>query len=64
MNLFAGQEWKQRHREQICEHRGERRECGMNWEKGTDMYTPPCVKRASLAAQLVKNPPALWGTWV
>ena len=27
MNLFAGQEWKQRLREQICEHRGERGEC-------------------------------------
>ena len=22
-NLFAGQQWRRRHREQICEHRGE-----------------------------------------
>ena len=36
----------------------------VNWEKGTDIYTPPGMKRASLVAQLVKNPPAMWETWV
>ena len=29
MNLFAGQQWRYRHKEQTCGHRGERRE----WDK-------------------------------
>ena len=34
---------------------------GTAWSGGLGVITP---KRASLAAQLVKNPPAVWETWV
>ena len=28
------------------------------------LYTYVCLSEASLIAQLVKNPPAMWETWV
>ena len=36
----------------------------MNWEVGIDIYTLLGIDGASLVAQLVKNPPALWETSV
>ena len=34
MNLFAGQQWRRRHREQICEHRVGRR----GWDKWREQH--------------------------
>ena len=38
---------------------GGKREAGANWEISIDTYTLPCVKQASLVAQMVKNLPAV-----
>ena len=43
MNVFAGQEWRHRYREQACGYSGGRREqdeCSIN------IYNLPCVKQA------------------
>ena len=43
MNLFAGQKYRHRCRDWICEHsRG--REGWMNRERSIDIYTLPCLK--------------------
>ena len=47
MNLFAGQEKRYRHREQVGGRGGEEVGGGMNWETGTDIHTVPCSKIAS-----------------
>ena len=39
MSLFAGQQWRRRHRQQTCGHSGERR----GWDK-FEKYTLPDVK--------------------
>ena len=44
MNLFAGQEWRHRHREQTL-HTVREAEGGMNRDSSTDIYTLPCVKQ-------------------
>ena len=41
MNPFPGQEYTGRHREENGHWGGS----GMNWEIGTDIYLPPCVKQ-------------------
>ena len=43
MNLFAGQQWRCRHREQTCGHRGEG-EDGTNSKSSIETYTSPHVK--------------------
>ena len=43
VNLFAGQEWRHRHREWTCGHGGEG-EGGTNRETGTDVCSLPRVK--------------------
>lgn len=42
MNLFAGQKWEHRRREQTCGCRGEG-EGGINRESIIDSHTLPCV---------------------
>ena len=39
MNLFAGQKWRHRCREQTYGHQGRKEWVGMNWEIGIDIYT-------------------------
>ena len=34
------------------------------WEFGIDIYTLLHIKWTSLVAQMVKNPPAMWETWI
>ena len=43
MNLFAGQEERQRYREWTSGHREVRGDSGTNWESSVDIYTLPCV---------------------
>ena len=44
MNLFAGQQWRCRHREPTCGHsRGG--EGGMDWKSNTETYTLQYVKQ-------------------
>ena len=43
MNLFAEQQWRCRHKEQICGHREGKG--GTNWESNMETYTLPYVKR-------------------
>ena len=44
MNLFAGQQWRCRHREQTCGHRRWEGEGGMNGETNMETYTLPYIK--------------------
>ena len=45
MNLFAGQQWRCRQREQTMDAgRGEEREGGTNGERSMEAYTLPFVK--------------------
>ena len=44
INLFAGQEYRYKHREQTCRHSGGR-EGGTNREGSTEIYTLPHVKQ-------------------
>ena len=46
MNLFAGQEWRFRHREQTYGHggRGEEGESGMSGQRSMEAYILPYVK--------------------
>ena len=44
MDLFAGQQWRHRHRKQTCGHSGEG-EDGVDWENSTETYTLPYVKQ-------------------
>ena len=46
INLFAGWEWRCRHREQIYRHSGERGG-ETNEEYSIDIYTLPCVKQTA-----------------
>ena len=39
MNLFAGQQWRRRHREQTCEHGGEKGDGETNGESSTETHT-------------------------
>ena len=55
MNLFAGQEWRHRHREQTLDTAGEG-EGGTNWESSTETYALPCVK-------WIANGNFLYNTW-
>ena len=43
MNIFAGQQWRLRQREQTCGHHGGRRGWG-NRERIMETYTLPYVK--------------------
>jgi len=43
MNLFAGQKYRHRCRDWICEHSGGR-EGWMNRERSIDIHTLPCLK--------------------
>ena len=43
MNLTAGQQWRCRHREETCAHRGEG-EGGMSWESTIETYILPYAK--------------------
>ena len=43
MNLFAGQQWRCRHGEQTCRHRGEA-EGETNGERSMEIYKLPYVK--------------------
>ena len=43
MNLFAGKEWKNRHRQQTMDTVGEG-DSGTDYEGIIDTCTPPCVK--------------------
>ena len=46
MNLFAGQQWRCRHREQTMDTgRGEEREGGTDGESSMEAYTLPFVKQ-------------------
>ena len=42
MNLFAGQQWKRRHREQACGRRVGEEEGGMNGESSRETYITIC----------------------
>ena len=42
MNLFAGQQWKRRHREQACGHGVGEEEGGMNGESSGETYITIC----------------------
>ena len=44
MNLFAGQQWRCRHREQTCGHSGGGAG-GMDWKSNTETYTLQYVKQ-------------------
>ena len=44
MSLFAGQQWRLRHREQTCGHSGGR-EGGTNGERSMETYTRTYVKQ-------------------
>ena len=46
MNLFAGQAWRFRHREQACGHggRGEEGESGMSGQSSMEAYRLPYVE--------------------
>ena len=39
MNLFAGQQWRHRHKEQTCEHGSEKGDGETNGESSTETYT-------------------------
>ena len=39
-------------------------EGGINWQFGISRYKLLYTKWASLVIQIVKNPPAMWETWV
>ena len=43
MNLFAGQQWRCRHREKTCGHSGERG--GESWDSDTEINTLPFGKQ-------------------
>ena len=46
MNLFAGRQWRHRHREQTYGHeQGEEGEGGVNRESSMETYTLPYVKQ-------------------
>ena len=47
MNLYAGQQWRRRHREQTFKHRVRERERGTNGESSMETYTLPYVKQIS-----------------
>ena len=49
MNLFAGQDQRCRHREQMC---GPRAGAGMNWEIGIDLRALLCVSRQLVGSAL------------
>ena len=49
MNLFAEQQWRRRHREHICGHRGRRGET--NWKSYMETYTLPYVKERASGTQ-------------
>ena len=45
VNLFTGQQWRHRHREQTYGHgQGEEGESGVNGENNIESYTLQCVK--------------------
>ena len=44
MNLFAGKQWRCRHREQTYGHVGGRGESGMSGERNMETYTLPHIK--------------------
>ena len=44
MNLFAGQEWRHRHRKQTCGHNGGRRGRD-DWKSNIATYTLPYIKQ-------------------
>ena len=46
VNLFPGQQWRHRHRQQTYGHgRGEEGDSGMNGESNMEAYTLQCVKQ-------------------
>ena len=47
MSLFAGQQWRCRHREKTCGHSWGRTRRGKNWESSTEIYTLPYMKQIS-----------------
>ena len=47
MSLFAGQQWRCRHREKTCGHSWGRTRRGENWESSTEIYTLPYMKQIS-----------------
>ena len=51
MNLFAGQQYRHRHRVQTCGHSGEG-EDGTNWDSSTETYTLPYVKQIAIGNML------------
>ena len=59
MNLFAGQEQKGRHGEQMCGHRGAG-EGGMNWEIRFDINTLLCVKQIASGNLLYSTGSSSW----
>ena len=64
MNPFPGQEYTGRCREGMGECWGG---SGMNWEIGTDIYSPPCVKQIVGSCYIAQGAQlrGLWGPrWV
>ena len=63
MNLFAGQQWRHKHREQIYGHGagvGEEEEGGTNEETGMEAYTLPCVKQIASGNLLCDTGSSSW----
>ena len=44
LNLFTGQQWRHRHREQACGHTSGEGEGGMNGKSSMETYVLPYVK--------------------
>ena len=62
MNVFAEQQWRHRHREQICQHGGGG-EDGMDWESSAETYVLSYVKwiaSRNLLCDAELKPGALW----
>ena len=47
MDLFAGQKYRHRCREQPCGPGWGEEESGLSWEIGIDIYSLPCVKQVT-----------------
>ena len=54
MNLFAGQQWRDRHKNRLVDTVGEG-EGGMNSESSFEIYTLPCVKQIAGEKLLYNN---------
>ena len=65
MKLFAGQQWRHRHREQTYGHRsavGEEGEVGTNGESNMEAYILPCVKQITNGNLLYDSGSSDWSS--